>query len=161
MDPATEHFIEKMGRIVEAEGGPRISGRILGLLLLTPGECSLDDLADTLQVSKASVSTNARLLEGWGVVERTSRPGDRRDYYRIADDMQGRMLERRTERMRQMRALIEEGQRTLPIVDEEVRVRLQTLHSFHTGCIAGMEEGLQQLRACQSGGAVFSEPDRS
>ena len=112
MHPANQQFIEKMGLFFEADGAPRISGRILGLLLLTPGDCSLDDLADELQVSKASVSTNARLLESWGAVERTSRPGDRRDYYRIADDVEARMLERRLERMRSMRGLIEEGRRT-------------------------------------------------
>ena len=149
MDPANQQFIEKMGLFFEADGAPRISGRILGLLLLTPGDCSLDDLAEELQVSKASVSTNARLLESWGAVERTSRPGDRRDYYRIADDVEARMLERRLERMRAVRDLIEEGHRTVAIKDAEVHARMQRLTEFHTNCIAGVEKGLDQLRASQ------------
>ncbi|MDQ3557292.1 MAG: MarR family transcriptional regulator [Gemmatimonadota bacterium] len=152
MKPTDEQFVEKMGLFFEADGLPRISGRVLGLLLLTPGECSLDDLAELLQVSKASVSTNTRLLDGMGIVERASRPGDRRDYYRIAHDMQGRMLERRIERMRGLNALIEEGQRTVTVEDPEVQARLRTLNEFHMHAIRGMEEGLQHLRACQAGG---------
>lgn len=148
MKPADESFVEKMGLFFEDDGAPRISGRILGLLLLSPGECSLDDIAEQLQVSKASVSTNARMLENWGAVERVSRPGDRRDYYRIADDMQGRMLERRLERMRQLRELIAEGQRTVTITAPEVRVRLRTINEFHAHCIESMERGLEQMRAC-------------
>lgn len=148
MDPATELFIEKMGLFFEDDGAPRISGRILGLLLLSPDECSLDDIAEQLQVSKGSISTNARLLETWGAVERTSRPGDRRDYYRAADDMQGRMLERRLERMRQLRELIADGQRTVTIAAPEVRMRLRTINEFHAHCIQSMEQGLKQMRAC-------------
>ena len=147
MHAANQNFIEKVGLFLEADGAPRISGRILGLLLLTPGDSSLDDLADTLQVSKASVSTNARLLESWGIVDRTSRPGDRRDYYRIADDAQGRMLERRLNRMRQLRELVDEGARTVAVQDETVRSRLSRLSQFHAHCIRGLENGLEQLRS--------------
>ncbi len=150
MQQSDEQFIERMGLFFENDGAPRISGRLLGLLLLTPGDCSLDDIAERLQVSKASVSTNSRLLETWGMVERTSRPGDRRDYYRIADDMQSRILERRVQRMRQLQDLIDEGRRTLRISDEAVRERLDTLNEFHVHCISGMEDGLRQLRQNQA-----------
>lgn len=150
MQQSDEQFIERMGLFFEDDGAPRISGRLLGLLLLTPGDCSLDDIAERLQVSKASVSTNSRLLETWGMVERTSRPGDRRDYYRIADDMQSRILERRVQRMRQLQDLIDEGRRTLRISDEAVRERLDTLNEFHVHCISGMEDGLRQLRQNQA-----------
>lgn len=150
MQQSDEQFIERMGLFFENDGAPRISGRLLGLLLLTPGDCSLDDIAERLQVSKASVSTNSRLLETWGMVERTSRPGDRRDYYRIADDMQSRILERRVQRMRQLQDLIDEGRRTLRISDDAVRERLDTLNEFHVHCISGMEDGLRQLRQNQA-----------
>ena len=44
------------------------------------------DLAEKLRVSKASASTNARLLEELGILAHTARPGDRRDYYQRADN---------------------------------------------------------------------------
>lgn len=140
-------FIEKMGLFMEADGVPRISGRILGFLLLSSGPCSLDDIAEELQVSKASVSTNARLLEGWGGVERVSRPGDRRDYYQIADDMQERMMERLIVRMRQMREIIAEGMRTQAALVPPVQRRLRVFDDFHAQALEGIGEGLRQLRA--------------
>ena len=45
MDAQKEQFVERMGLVSEADGLPRIAGRIFGYLLLTTGECSLDDLA--------------------------------------------------------------------------------------------------------------------
>jgi DNA-binding transcriptional regulator GbsR (MarR family) len=87
MDGPTAHFIETMGLALESEGLPRIAGRIFGLLLVSAEARSLDELAAELQVSKASISTNARLLEHRGVLEQVSRPADRRDYYQIPHDL--------------------------------------------------------------------------
>jgi DNA-binding transcriptional regulator GbsR (MarR family) len=70
MEAQTAHFIERMGLALEADGLPRIAGRIFGLLLVSEDACSLDDLACDLKVSKASVSTNARMLEQRAVLER-------------------------------------------------------------------------------------------
>ena len=97
---ATDAFIERTGLILETDGLPRSDGRLFGMLLLSPDPLSLDDLAGRLQVSKASVSTNARLLEQRGVAERVSRPGDRRDYYQMAPDLFRRSMEQRLARWR-------------------------------------------------------------
>ena len=74
-------FIEALGLWFEDVGLTRIAGRLLGLLMLTDGVLSLDQIAGALRVSRASVSTNARLLLTARLVERVSLPGDRRDYY--------------------------------------------------------------------------------
>ena len=63
-------FIEKFGMVAEQDGFPRIAGRMMGFLLLNEGPYTLDELAEELQISKTSASTNARLLEGHGVIER-------------------------------------------------------------------------------------------
>lgn len=99
MSEATDGFIEMMGRHFEEEGVARIAGRLFGLLMLVERDSTLDELAEALKVSKGSVSSNARLLEEWGVAERVTRPGDRRDYYRIAADMSERLVERQIARM--------------------------------------------------------------
>jgi DNA-binding transcriptional regulator GbsR (MarR family) len=54
---------------------------------------SLDEMAEQLQVSKASVSANARLLETIGMIERVTKPGDRRDYYAATSPDVHRRLE--------------------------------------------------------------------
>ena len=89
-----------MGRHFEEEGVPRIAGRLFGQLMLLEAVASLDELAELLQVSKGSVSSNARLLEEWGLAERITRPGDRRDYYRLAPDLSERLVRRQIARIR-------------------------------------------------------------
>lgn len=80
-------LIDHIGEKAERFGLPRIAGQMEGLLLLSEGRLSLDDIADRLEVSKASVSTNIRLLERWKVVRRVYNRGDRKNYYEIAGDL--------------------------------------------------------------------------
>ena len=86
MHESVAEFVERMALTLEAEGLPRIAGRLFGFLLIHSDAYSLDELAERLQVSKASISTNARQLEEHRILERISTPGDRRDYYRMAPD---------------------------------------------------------------------------
>lgn len=122
--------MERMGLASEADGLPRIAGRIFGYLLLTPGECSLDEIAAALGVSRASVSNDARRLSRIGLIERRSRPGDRRDYYRSAPDAFRHSIERRIEGLRRFHALIDEA-RTLGVEDDEVTARLVAWDDAH------------------------------
>ncbi len=126
MDERTERFIERMGQFFEAEAAPRIAGRLFGLLLLTPGPLSLDEIAERLQVSKASVSANARMLEQLHVIGRLTKPGDRRDYYAVTEDTQRRLIELRLQRLVLLKELFGEALATDPAqADECVRDRLQ------------------------------------
>lgn len=119
-----DRLIERLGLVFEeSDRMPRIASRILGLLLLTPGECSIDQMAERLEVSRASISVDARRLEECGVVERVTHKGDRRDYYRIAPDHYTRTLERRLKVMDRLIAVIDEGRR-MNLESREVRDRL-------------------------------------
>jgi len=144
LDPADEEFVERVGRFFEADAAPRTSGRMIGLLLLAPGELSIDEIAERLRVSRASVSTNARQLEQWGIVERVSHLGDRRDFYRIAPELERTLLRHRMERLAKVGELLETGTTTPAARDERVRGRLHTLARMH-GCAA------EALRACCAG----------
>lgn len=125
MDSKTTGFIERMGLTLEADGLPRIAGRIFGLLLVSEDCRSLDDLAAELRVSKASVSTNARLLEQRGVLERNSRPSDRRDYYRVPPDLFSHTMAQRLQRWERFHETIGEARSSLPIRSRKVRERLE------------------------------------
>lgn len=92
-----------------ADGYPRIAGRIYGLLLLSPDGLSLDDLTDQLGVSKASASTNARLLEQRGIVERYHHQSDRRDYYRVYMDHFERTMSQRLEKWQRVSEALREA----------------------------------------------------
>lgn len=156
-DPAEVEFVERLGRFFEDEGASRIGGRILGLLLLVPGDLPLDEIAERLEVSKASVSTNARMLEVHGVVERVSHLGDRKDYYRIVRGMGVSLVRRRIERLRQLQALLEEGCRT-PAAreDEAVGARFRTITAVHGQAMRCMESIIHDhADGAHDGGAAF------
>lgn len=119
-------FVERMGVFFEDEGRPYISGRIFGRLLLRGRPMSLDDIARELRISKASVSTDARSLVLRGILVRSNRPGDRRHFYAVADDLPLRSLQLRLERMRRFRQLVTEARR-LPQPEPGVRARLTEL----------------------------------
>ncbi|MFN7035193.1 MAG: GbsR/MarR family transcriptional regulator, partial [Bellilinea sp.] len=74
-------FIENMGLHFEEYGIPRIGGKILGLLLIASRPVSPEEMAELLQVSRSSISTNLRTLMMAGLADRVSVPGERSDYY--------------------------------------------------------------------------------
>ncbi|MCW5830967.1 MAG: MarR family transcriptional regulator [Labilithrix sp.] len=83
-DTALRHFIEEMGLQFEMSGVPRMAGRILGhLLVCDPPEQTAEELARSIQASRASISTMIRLLIHAGFVAREVKPGRRRDVFRI------------------------------------------------------------------------------
>jgi DNA-binding transcriptional regulator GbsR (MarR family) len=128
--PAVQRFVEEVGLLWERDGLPRISGKIVALLIIEDREFDLEELADRLQVSRASVSTNTRLLESHGVLRRTSRPGDRRTYYQATREY-GRRFELALERLGHLVDLIERTREELPPDMERGRERLVEMQSFY------------------------------
>ena len=142
MDAHTARFAERIGQLLEADGFPPIAGRIFGLLLLRDDPCSLDEVAHTLRVSKASVSTNARLLADQGVLERVSRAGDRRDYYHGVPDLFPRMMTQRLSRWRTFTDALAEVRRTVPRHSAAVRKRLAEYEAAYTYMSEAIETAL-------------------
>ncbi len=85
-DAARRGFIEAMGHIFETDGLARITGQLLALLVLEEAPLSGSRIAEILQVSRASVSTNVRLLESLGIVEKRSKPRERQAFYAVRKD---------------------------------------------------------------------------
>ena len=145
-DTDEDEFIEHFARLLEQEGGSRTAGRMAALLLLSPGELSLDGIAERVQASKASVSTNARVLEQWGLAEQVSRPGDRRDFYRARPDGAVMLLERRLEWMQRLRDAADQGARTAAARNPVVSERFRTLCRLHSFATRSVERTLRQIR---------------
>jgi len=80
-------LVEVGGRTSQDLGLGRIVGQILVYLYLKNGDCSLDKIGEDLGLSKASVSVAVRQLENLGLLRRAWRKGDRKSYYRTADDI--------------------------------------------------------------------------
>src|SRR4051812_19217559 len=149
MDGRTVSFIERMGLILELEGLPRIAGRVFGLLLVSEGARSLDDIAAELRVSKGSVSTNTRLLEQRGMLERVCRPADRRDYYSVPRDLFLHTMDQRLARWQRFHDAIGGARTTLPIRSPEVRRRLEEYQRAYAFMSQIIREGLQRWQAGQ------------
>lgn len=109
LSDSLQQFIESMGVFFERYGISRIGGRMLGLLMVSERDLSLDDIAGTLGVSRASVSTNARMLILYGMAQLVTRPGDRRDYYRLPPDTWARATEAEMDAILTMRRIAESG----------------------------------------------------
>ncbi len=84
---ARMRLVETGGRTSQDLGFGRIVGQVLVYLYLQPAACSLDVLQEELGLSKASVSVAARQLESLGLVSRVWRKGERKKYYRSAENI--------------------------------------------------------------------------
>jgi DNA-binding transcriptional regulator GbsR (MarR family) len=104
-----------MATVLEQDGLPRIGGRVFGLLMISENDLSLDEIAEALQVSKASASINTRMLEQRGVLEKISHRGDRRDFYRVVPDLFRRTMQQRLARWQKIHALVGESMSSLGV----------------------------------------------
>lgn len=130
LSPALREFIESMGVYFERFGLARIGGRILGLLMVADRPLSLDDLASMLQVSRASISTNLRLITASSLAEQISLPGDRRDYYRFGPDTWERSLRTELEGIALLRRIGERGLAAALASESVAREHLEELLAF-------------------------------
>lgn len=158
MTDAHQEFIERMGLLKEREGMPRIAGSLFALLILEEGPLSLDELAERLEVSKASVSTNARLLEQTGVAERIGRLGDRRDYYRLGPDACQRMFLAARRRMHDTRDLLKTTADALSKTSPTARARIAEMHRFYDFLIEELDATFERWEARSERAADEVEP---
>ncbi|MBX3080516.1 MAG: ArsR family transcriptional regulator [Anaerolineae bacterium] len=82
-----DSMLEGLGQLADYFGYNKAMGKMYGALLLSPEPMSLDDLMAHLDVSKASVSMNMRMLENMGMVREAWVRGDRRKYYEAESDL--------------------------------------------------------------------------
>jgi DNA-binding transcriptional regulator GbsR (MarR family) len=86
LSTVNDSILDGLGQLADYFGYNRVMGKMYGALLLSPAPMSLDDLLNHLDVSKASVSMNMRMLENLGIVREVWVRGDRRKYYEAESD---------------------------------------------------------------------------
>ena len=151
-------FVGEMGMTFEADGFTRIGGRLFGHLLLAERPLSLDEIAAALRVSKASVSTDARRLLEKGVLERSGRPGDRRDYWQIAPDFFSSLMQHRVERWRRLNMLVGELRRRSPRPAAAVRARLRYMEAVYDYISGRVDDALASWQARRARKGARSRP---
>jgi DNA-binding transcriptional regulator GbsR (MarR family) len=96
-DAQITQWVERVATFCsEQYGMPPITGRILGwLMICNPPEQSAAQIAEAIGASRASLTTNMRLLTVGEYVRRSTRPGERTSYYRIDSDAWRRAVRRK------------------------------------------------------------------
>jgi DNA-binding transcriptional regulator GbsR (MarR family) len=79
-------FTEGLSQISRFWGFPKGMGAIFAALYLSPTPLSLDEIVAQTGLTKGAVSTEIRTLARMGLVHRSTRLGDRKDYYAAEAD---------------------------------------------------------------------------
>jgi DNA-binding transcriptional regulator GbsR (MarR family) len=128
VDEVRQRYVEELGLLFERFGLPRMAGRVLGVLLISEvPERPAEELADTLRASRGSISTTTRMLERIGLIERISKLGERRDYFRNKPGAWRDIVRRELESVSVMRRMAEEGLKILDSSDPEARRGLEEM----------------------------------
>jgi DNA-binding transcriptional regulator GbsR (MarR family) len=126
------HYVEEVALGFERQGLFRMAGRVLGwLLICDPPEQTFGQIAEVLQASKGSISAAMKFLAPAGLVERISRPGERRDYYRCRPGAWAELARDQSRLYEEFRKLAQRGLELLADAPAARRERLQDMHDFY------------------------------
>jgi len=79
-------FTEGLSHISRFWGFPKGMGAIFAVLYLSPTALSLDEIVAETGLTKGAISTEIRTLARMGLVHRSAKLGDRKDYYEAEAD---------------------------------------------------------------------------
>jgi DNA-binding transcriptional regulator GbsR (MarR family) len=80
-------FIDLWGQMAGHWGVNRTMARIHALLMVSAEPITAEQIMEELQISRGNVSMNLRDLVNWGIVRRTTSPGERRDFFITEGDV--------------------------------------------------------------------------
>ena len=81
-----QDFTEGLSQISRFWGFPKGMGAIFAVLYLSPTPLSLDEIVSETGLTKGAISTEIRALARMGLVHRSTKLGDRKDYYEAEAD---------------------------------------------------------------------------
>ncbi|VIO72400.1 HTH-type transcriptional repressor OpcR [Bradyrhizobium ivorense] len=136
---AERSFIADMARVLTPWGVPPAAAQLYGYLLLCPRPVSLDEITDSLGISKSSASVAARLLESYTLARRHRESGTKRALYAVAEDyetmiqQQNRLLDAMADQFNTGRAIT---------ASKEVRARLGEMADFYRIMRSAMDDAI-------------------
>lgn len=81
-----QDFVEGLSQISRFWGFPKGMGAIFAVLYLSPAPLPLDEIVAQTGLTKGAVSTEVRALARLGLVHRSTKLADRKDYYEAETD---------------------------------------------------------------------------
>lgn len=79
-------FTQGLSQISRFWGFPKGMGAIFAVLYISPTPLSLDEIVQETGLTKGAISTEIRTLARMGLVHRSTKLGDRKDYYEAETD---------------------------------------------------------------------------
>lgn len=133
-------FTESLSQISRFWGFPKGMGAIFAVLYLSSAPLSLDEVVTQTGLTKGAVSTEVRTLARMGLVHRSSKLGDRKDYYEAESDFYA-----------SIRSILKERQNSE--FDRAIRSVKETLTLLESGSVSGdaaeVEFARKRIKALQ------------
>ena len=133
-------FTQGLSQISRFWGFPKGMGAIFAVLYLSPTALSLDEIVKETGLTKGAVSTEVRVLARMGLVHRSTKLGDRKDYYSAESDFYAAIRSILQERQNsEFDRAVRSVKDTLTVMDENwvededwnfVYARVQALQEF-------------------------------
>ena len=128
-----QDFTEGLSQISRFWGFPKGMGAIFAVLYISPIPLSLDEIVQQTGLTKGAISTEVRTLARMGLVHRSSKLADRKDYYEAESDF-----------YKSIRSILKERQNSE--FDSAIRSVQETLKELESGSVSGDEAEVQFVR---------------
>jgi DNA-binding MarR family transcriptional regulator len=124
-------FVEAMGRYLGQYGLPPMAGRMWGwLLICNPVEQTAGQLSEALHASRGSISGTGRMLESAGFIRRSTRRGDRREYFSAPTGTFQALIDSAGVTYRRFREIAQMGIAAVGDLPPPARARIEEVAAF-------------------------------
>ena len=125
-----QDFTESLSQISRFWGFPKGMGAIFAVLYLSPSPLSLDEIVKETGLTKGAISTEVRTLARMGLVHRSSKLADRKDYYEAESDF-----------YQSIRSILKERRNSE--FDRYLRAVKEMLEKLEAGLVSGNQAEVQ------------------
>lgn len=140
-------FIEKIGLKAQADGLPRVAGRVLGLLIWDGTAVSFASLADQLMVSRGSISSATRILLERRLIKRIAKAGERQDFFQLSDAPYVSMMEATKISLDNAKDEIDATLNDIPDAQTEIKARVAAYADFYGKMSKAVDGILTDMRS--------------
>ena len=141
-------FVEAMGQYLGSMGMTPMAGRVWGYLLICdPPEQTAAEIAAELHASRGAISGTVRLLEGPGFIHRSTKRGDRREYFSSPPGTFLTFASNAGAIYRRLRVILEQGLEALIDKPPPLRDRLVEAHELITHVERAIPAVLEEFAA--------------
>jgi DNA-binding transcriptional regulator GbsR (MarR family) len=131
----TKNIIADFAEAYSSFGLNPLMGRIVALLIISKEPQSLDDIAESLEMSKGPISQICRRLKDRNLIEKVWVPGDRKDYYKATTDIFGKAYENQMEKMRKNIEIAQRYSEETQLIEskeaEHAHARMEEMRRFY------------------------------